>query len=138
MVVVAGTAVGMWTIAVVYRVQDDAHSKCIYHLWVRKDSTEELHRSMRGTVCSAPFWPRYWRTLLGQPWPGSYKCRCNDRQYAINGQISQGYVLVGSRTGTDYGVRWFAGPGSWESIEPWDFLIREYQNAQKARPVTGL
>jgi hypothetical protein len=24
----------------------------------------------------APFWPRYWRRVIGQAWPGSYTCPC--------------------------------------------------------------
>ena len=30
------------------------------------------------TKCYAPFWPRYWRAILGRPWPGTYHCECLD------------------------------------------------------------
>jgi hypothetical protein len=135
MAVVAGTAVGMWMITVAYRIQAETHDEFLYHLWVLKDSPNEPRRSIMGTLCRAPFWPRYWRRLLGQPWPGSYTCRCDDPHYAINGGISQFYALVGSRTGPYYGDRLFPSSiSSWESIEPWDLLIREYQRAREARP----
>jgi len=118
--VVVGAAVVMWMATVAYRVQVDPQSRYIHHLWgERKDSPEGLRRSITSTLCHAPFWPLYWRRLLGQPWPGTYRCRCDDPRYAINGAVSQFYTLIGSR------------PGSSDSVEPINALLREYSQAHR-------
>ena len=90
MLVVVGTAIALKVSTVTYREIADTRSRYVYHIWARKDSPyDEPDRPMATTLCYAPFWSRYWRGLLGQSWPGTYKCSCDDPRYAINGAISQ-------------------------------------------------
>jgi hypothetical protein len=146
---VAGAAVGMWMIAVVYRVQAASHKEDLFHLWVRKDLSRPedraggLRGSLLGTSCCADFWPRYWRRLLGQPWPGTYRCRCVASEDAIDPAapkgannaaiaITQTYRLVGTRTGICYMDQCPQGRTyTWEEMEPWHLLIAEYQSYTK-------
>jgi hypothetical protein len=73
MALVALAAVATWLGGAAVRVMDDRRYGSILH-----------HRHRPGECCGfvlfepAPFWPRYWRRLLGQPWPGSYACDCDD------------------------------------------------------------
>jgi hypothetical protein len=141
MAVVAGAAVGLWMIAVVYRVQAATHKEDLFHLWVRKDllmpkdRPEGLRRSFLGTTCCSPFWPRYWRKLLGQPWPGTYRCSCCEApQYTINGATKQLYSYIGTRPGICYGDQSRRQRRTWEEMEPWHSLIDEYQKEHEDRP----
>lgn len=74
MAVVASAALVLWLAVTAARVCDDRESSNLYHYWHRYGD----HRisSSIEAMCNepAPFWPRYWRRLLGFPWPGSYDC----------------------------------------------------------------
>ena len=72
MLVIACFALSLWLGVVAYRVGTDGKSKWLYHLWERHGS-EDYH-SVFNSQHPIPFWPRYWRALLGRPWPGSYVC----------------------------------------------------------------
>ncbi len=72
MLVIAFFALSLWLGLAAYRVGTDPRGKWIYHLWERHGSIEP--GSIFNTQHSVPIWPRYWRALLGQPWPGSYIC----------------------------------------------------------------
>jgi hypothetical protein len=63
--------------------------------------TAEQGRPMCGLLGRAPdyahpdpFWPHYWRSLVGQPWPGGYECpleppgRVTDRPPKFPGMVS--------------------------------------------------
>src|SRR4051812_31127055 len=137
MVAVIGAAIVIRASTVAYRVIIDTNSRYIYHIWARKDSPyDEPDRPMTGTRCYAPFWSRCWRGLLGQSWPGTYKCSCDDPRYAINGAISQFYSIVGSRVGPgppDPTRRGPKTPPSRDEVEPWNSLLRDYHEAHSAR-----
>jgi hypothetical protein len=127
MIVVIGAAIVLRASEMAYREMIDTHSRYVYHIWARKDSPyDEPDRPMIGTVCYAPFWSRYWRGLLGQSWPGTYKCSCDDPRYAINGAVSQFYSIVGSRAGPDPSS---SSPS--DGIEVTNSLLREYDQAHK-------
>jgi len=72
MLVVSFLALSQWLGVVAYRVGTDPKGTWLFHLWERHGSIGS------GSVFNAqhpvPFWPRYWRALLGRPWPGSYVC----------------------------------------------------------------
>ena len=135
MLVVVVVAVATRALTVAWGMGTDTRVRYVYHIWVRKDSPfDELDRPQASTRCYAPFWSRYWRKVLGQSWPGTYKCRCDDPRYAINGAISQFYSIVGSQVGPDPSIRPVGGSSTRDDIELWDSLSREYYQAHKARP----
>jgi hypothetical protein len=72
MIVVSVVATSMWLGVITSRVRNDPRGQGLYHLWERHGS-EEYH-SVFNSQHPSPFWPRYWRTMLGRPWPGSYVC----------------------------------------------------------------
>jgi hypothetical protein len=72
MAVTAATAVALWLGTTAFRVKNDRGSQWISHLWERYGSLQP--GSIYNSQHEAPFWPRYWRRLLGQPWPGTYAC----------------------------------------------------------------
>jgi hypothetical protein len=84
MVAVVVIAVVLWLSATAIRVDGDAESRQIYHCWEGEASKIESWdgRKMtygwtpnfRSEFHRAPFWPRYWRRLLGRSWPGDYVC----------------------------------------------------------------
>jgi hypothetical protein len=135
MLVVVGVALVTWPSTVAWRISADRRTRYIYHIWVRKDSPyDEPDRPMTGTLCYAPFWSRYRRALLGQPWPGTYKCRCDDPRYRVSGGVSQFYSIVGSRAGPDPRIRSLGGFSPRDDVDSWDSLLREYYRAHKDRP----
>lgn len=72
MIVTAGTSIALWLSVTAYRVKTDGESEWLFHLWERHDSHSP--ESVFSSSHQAPFWPRYWRRLFGQPWPGTYVC----------------------------------------------------------------
>jgi hypothetical protein len=68
---------------------------------------------------------------------GTYRCACQGPRSAIPspwGATLRLDALVGTRTGPEFGHDWSPGQvRPWQSIEPWASLIREFQEAQKAR-----
>ena len=104
MSVVVGAAVTLWMGTAAYRVRFDPSCEFIHHLWERSDTPGGTLRSIIGTGHPAPFWPQYWRRLLGKPWPGTYRCRCVDPTYAINGAVQQFYNLIVIMVGFVFGV----------------------------------
>jgi hypothetical protein len=84
MAVTAATAVALWLGIAGYRVKND--SEWIFHLWERFGSIQP--GSLYNSQHPAPFWPRYWRKLVGQPWPGSYACDPSTESSGWNGRLA--------------------------------------------------
>jgi len=73
MLLVALASVLACLAGVAIRVRDDPDGRWLYH--VRADSPDP-HSGSTDIGHAAPIWPRYWRRLLGRPWPGSFACDC--------------------------------------------------------------
>lgn len=69
---VAAAALVVWLGLALYRVTTDRTGGGLYHVWEHPVSGR--YHSISLSSHPAPFWPRYWRKLLGQPWPGTYVC----------------------------------------------------------------
>jgi hypothetical protein len=84
MVSVAVVGVAAWLTITAVRVVNDPNGDGMCHLRMRVDTRELVTQShpVKGVL-----WPRYWRRLLGQPWPGSYACppACRERYERIDG-----------------------------------------------------
>jgi hypothetical protein len=80
-----------WLFLTAFRVGHDLPGQTIHHLW--QDhlwqggasrppgpgpsalmATGDFVVTTHPLTGFAGFWPRYWRRLLGQPWPGSFRC----------------------------------------------------------------
>jgi hypothetical protein len=73
MAVIAANSIALWLGITADRVNHDYRkSGRVYHLWERRGVFEP--GSLFNSQHPAPFWPRYWRRLFGQTWPGSYAC----------------------------------------------------------------
>ena len=72
MAVTAIIAIVLWLSITAYRVKHDTQTAWIFHFWERYGSITP--GSIYNSQHPAPFWPRYWRRLVGQPWPGTYAC----------------------------------------------------------------
>lgn len=95
MVAVAVVGVAAWLTITASRVINDPDGDVISHLRMRTDT--------RGLVTQTHpiggvFWPRYWRRLLGQPWPGSYVCPPACRQQY---ERTDGHPLFDMLSGDD-------------------------------------
>jgi hypothetical protein len=87
MIVVAVLAVAAWLSATAVLVARDPHAEQMSHLRQRRDTGDLV---VQTHVITGTFWPRYWRRLLGQPWPGSYVCpSCRERH-----ERSDGHPLI--------------------------------------------
>jgi hypothetical protein len=93
MAVTAATSIALWLVIAAHRVKNDSESKWIFHLWERYGSIQP--GSVYGSQHRAPFWPRYWRRLFGQPWPGNYAC---DPRTEYNGRWARIVVTVAAST----------------------------------------
>jgi hypothetical protein len=77
MIAVVFAGVAAWLIITAVRVACDPNAEQMSHLRQYRDTGEVVVQSypIRGV-----FWPRYWRRLVGRPWPGSYACpSCRER-----------------------------------------------------------
>jgi hypothetical protein len=72
MAVTVASAIALWLSVTAYHVETDRDGEWIYHLWERFDSIDP--GSVYNSQHRAPFWTRYWRKLIGRPWPGNYAC----------------------------------------------------------------
>lgn len=74
MVMVAAAGLIFWLSATAFNVYRDRETYYLFHYypWMGTDPIHGPHERFSGHA--APFWPRYWRRLLGLPWPGSYVC----------------------------------------------------------------
>jgi hypothetical protein len=77
MAAIAGLAVLLWMLATAIRVEYDPGCQYIQHTWGREGGPDDAPE-VTTTICGAPFWPQYWRRLLGRPWTGDYRCDCLD------------------------------------------------------------
>ncbi len=76
-IVVAIAAVAAWLLVTADRVRRDPHAEEMSHLRLCRDTAEVV---VHTHPIQGVFWPRYWRRLLGQPWPGSFLCpSCRER-----------------------------------------------------------
>jgi hypothetical protein len=71
MALVVFISIALWMAIPAYLVATDSQAGFISHLYMRND-TRQLFAV--GQTHADTFWPRYFRRLLGQPWPGSYVC----------------------------------------------------------------
>ena len=62
----------LWLVVTADHVRNDRETGYLHHVWEREGSL--WPGSVSYSQHPAPFWPRYWRRLLHQPWPGSYVC----------------------------------------------------------------
>jgi hypothetical protein len=69
---VAFAAVVSWLTVTAWRVSREP-GDFLWHAWLRR-STGAI--TVHGHGEPRTFWPRYWRALLGRPWPGDYPCQC--------------------------------------------------------------
>ena len=76
--------VATWLTITAARVVSDPNGDGMCHLRMRIDTRELV---TQGHPIQGVFWPRYWRRLLGQPWPGTYVCSpaCRERHERIDG-----------------------------------------------------
>lgn len=74
MVMVAIAGLIFWLGATAFDVYRDRETYYLFHYypWMGTDPIHGPQERFSGHP--APFWPRYWRRLLGLPWPGSYIC----------------------------------------------------------------
>lgn len=86
MVGVALVGVTAWLITTAVRVARDPNAESMVHLRQYRDTGEVV---VHAHPIVRVFWPRYWRRVLGQPWPGSYACpSCRERyERAENRQL---------------------------------------------------
>ncbi len=68
LLLVAFAAILAWLGVTAFQVWRDVRSQTLYAYVQFLDRPSRF--SFRGR--DAPFWPRYWRRLLGRPWPGTY------------------------------------------------------------------
>jgi hypothetical protein len=69
---------GLWTGSACYRELTEPSRSWLYHMTKGRLNTLTVDQH------PAPFWPRYWRRLLGRPWPDTYVCPdgCKMGRYA--------------------------------------------------------
>ena len=77
MVSVIAIGVVVWMAITAVRVTRDPRANQMSHLRLCRDTAELVVHTHSIT---GVFWPRYWRGLLGRPWPGSFVCpSCRER-----------------------------------------------------------
>lgn len=69
---VAFAAVVSWLAITARRVSLEPGDS-LWHAWLRRSTGAIM---VHGHGEPRTFWPRYWRALLGRPWPGDYPCQC--------------------------------------------------------------
>jgi hypothetical protein len=117
----------LWPAFTVYRIYTDLNSRWMYHTWERR-GVEGYHDS-RITTHPAPFWPRYWRGLLGLPWPGTFTCadQCDE---SLN-RVRRITVTI---TGPVPPFKWAVErDGGLEPLHPYDVLIGEHNRVTRGR-----
>jgi hypothetical protein len=74
MIAVAGAGLVFWLILAADQIRREPNASTLCHLGRFLDNGESFtygHASSRWI-----FWSKYWRKVLGQPWPGSFACPC--------------------------------------------------------------
>lgn len=71
MTAVALVAFLLWPSVTAFRVANRQE-----YLQVSHRVPEDEGRVVRFFTHHVPFWPSYWRHLVGLPWPGTYRCGC--------------------------------------------------------------
>src|ERR1700710_2323696 len=74
MAMVAVAALALWPAATAVRVSSDPQNQYLSHSWRGYAETPQGPITCKFTTHPAPYFPRYWRRLVGAPWPGSYVC----------------------------------------------------------------
>jgi hypothetical protein len=88
MIAVAIAGLVSWSIRVVAEVASDPNADAIFCVYQSPVTGKVKYL----TQCNpGTFWPRYIRRLLGQPWPGDYRCPCGDGPNALT---RGGYRLI--------------------------------------------
>jgi hypothetical protein len=83
MILVAVLGVAAWLARTADLVARDPNAEMMSHLRQRRDTGEFV---VQTHPIVGAFWPRYWRRLLGQPWPGSYVCPdCLEKYERLDG-----------------------------------------------------
>jgi hypothetical protein len=86
MAVIVALSIAFWLSVTAYRVVSDRQSQRICHLWERHAIFGP--GSVYNSGHPAPFWPRYWRRLFGQPWLGTYACDPSAESYSRFGRLA--------------------------------------------------
>jgi hypothetical protein len=77
MILVALATVAAWLLVTADRVRLDPQAEQMSHLRLYRDTAKLV---VQTHPIQGVFWPRYWRRLLGQPWPGTFVCpSCRER-----------------------------------------------------------
>ena len=94
---VAAAAIALWLIRTAILVENDWKHRTLFHLFVMPDPATPAF----GLVCPlpTPYWPRFWRRLLGLPWPGSFDCGCRARPPDRFPPDNPEAILVATRAG---------------------------------------
>jgi hypothetical protein len=87
MIVVAVVGVAAWLAITAVLVVQDPNAEQMRHLRQQVDTGEYV---VQAHPIIGVFWPRYWRRLLGRPWPGSYVCPSCRENY----ERSEGHPLI--------------------------------------------
>jgi hypothetical protein len=95
MALVAVVTFVMQSAITAYHVQYDLGCKWIRHVWMRIDEPTGPPRLLAGE-CVAPFWPQFWRKVLRQPWPGTFRCECWEGERRF-GMESRPHLCISSR-----------------------------------------
>ena len=99
----------------------------MYHTWERH-GVEGYHES-RITKHPTPFWPRYWRGLLGLPWPGTFTCadQCDE---SLNRVRRIAVTITGPAPPRTWAVPRNGQP---VPLHPYDVLIEEHERVTRGR-----
>lgn len=77
MIAVAAVAVLLHMGITAIHVESRPEYRWVAHIWECKNQVSIGPQRVAFTECRAPFWPKYWRRLLGRPWPGTFQCECH-------------------------------------------------------------
>ena len=101
MIIIAIVSVALQMVVTAHHIGYDPECRWILHVWERKEGSKVVMKHTTTTPCVAPFWPQYRRRLLGQQWPGTFRCEClneGDRMLGIGvGTECRPHRYVGSR-----------------------------------------
>jgi hypothetical protein len=74
MIIVALCAVVAWLLLAAIQIEREPNSQTLCHLRRFTDNGERIAFGHGSTAWT--FWSKYWRRVLGLPWPGSFVCPC--------------------------------------------------------------
>jgi hypothetical protein len=117
MVVVAIAALPAWLAIGAIRVVSDPEGSTLHHFWIWRAVEYAPPHLAHMSECRAPFWPRYWRSILGEPWPGTYRCPCGESGPITEVPVGR-LTLVMTKAGDVSAHRWTHGRDEFWSLLP--------------------